>query len=212
VRRIGLANWITIIRMTLIPVFLVVLLGQFGPSETWSDWRPWLAAAVFTVLAATDAVDGYVARSRNEVTTFGKFIDPMADKLLVTAALVGLVELGSLPGWVAIVIIGRELVVSGLRMVAVAEGVVIAASPWGKVKTVFQIIALVMFILKSAPLFLPIRALFDTAAWVVMASALALTVWSAANYFYHAREVIAGPWSGPGGVRPDTGESAREAS
>ena len=120
-RKLGVANWITLIRMTLIPVFLVVLLGQYAAD--WSDWRPWLAAAVFTVLAATDAVDGYVARTRNEVTTFGKFIDPLADKLLVTAALVGLVQLGSLPGWVAIVIIGRELVVSGLRMVAVAEGV-----------------------------------------------------------------------------------------
>jgi CDP-diacylglycerol--glycerol-3-phosphate 3-phosphatidyltransferase len=195
VRKFGLANWITIIRMTFIPVFLVVLLGQFGEPATWSDWRPWLAAAVFTVLAATDAVDGYVARTRNEVTTFGKFIDPLADKLLVTAALVGLVELDSLPGWVAIVIIGRELVVSGLRMVAVAEGVVIAASPWGKVKTVFQIIALVMFILKSAPLFAPWYGLFDIAAWVVMAIALALTVWSAADYFYRARNVIAGPWS-----------------
>jgi CDP-diacylglycerol--glycerol-3-phosphate 3-phosphatidyltransferase len=195
VRKIGLANWITIVRMTLIPVFLVVLLGHFGSASTWADWRPWLAAAVFAVLAATDAVDGYVARTRNEVTTFGKFIDPLADKLLVTAALVGLVELRSLPGWVAIVIIGRELVVSGLRMVAVAEGVVIAASHWGKVKTVFQIVAVIMFILKSAPIFTPYFALVDTLTWIVMAVALALTVWSAAVYFYHAREVIAGPWS-----------------
>ncbi|HEY5468212.1 MAG TPA: CDP-diacylglycerol--glycerol-3-phosphate 3-phosphatidyltransferase [Coriobacteriia bacterium] len=193
-RRLGIANWITLIRMTLIPVFLVVLLGQYAAE--WTDWRPWLAAAVFTVLAATDAVDGYVARSRNEVTTFGKFIDPLADKLLVTAALVGLVQLGSLPGWVAIVIIGRELVVSGLRMVAVAEGVVIAASPWGKVKTVFQIIALVMFILKNAQAFAGYAEAFTIASWVVMGVALALTIWSAADYFYHAREVIAGPWSG----------------
>jgi CDP-diacylglycerol--glycerol-3-phosphate 3-phosphatidyltransferase len=189
-----MANWITLIRMTFIPVFLVVLLGQYAAD--WSDWRPWLAAAVFTVLAATDAVDGYVARSRNEVTTFGKFIDPLADKLLVTAALVGLVQLGSLPGWVAIVIIGRELVVSGLRMVAVAEGVVIAASPWGKVKTVFQIIALVMFILKNAQAFAGYADAFSVASWIVMGVALILTIWSAADYFYHAREVIAGPWSG----------------
>ena len=195
-RKLGIANWITIVRMIFIPVFLVVLLGQYAAD--WSDWRPWLAAAVFTVLAATDAVDGYVARTRNEVTTFGKFIDPLADKLLVTAALVGLVQLGSLPGWVAIVIIGRELVVSGLRMVAVAEGVVIAASPWGKVKTVFQIVALAMFILKNAQAFSSYSNAFDIASWVVMGAALLLTVWSAGDYFYHAREVIAGPWSGPG--------------
>ena len=194
-RKIGLANWITIIRMTFIPVFLVLLLGRFGEPATWADWRPWLAAAVFTVLAATDAVDGYVARSRNEVTTFGKFIDPLADKLLVTAALVGLVQLGSLPGWVAIVIIGRELIVSGLRMVAVAEGVVIAASPWGKVKTVFQIIALVAFIIKGAPIFEPWSRVADTTSWLVMIIALGLTALSAIQYFYHARDVIAGPWS-----------------
>jgi len=193
--RLGLANWITIVRMTFIPVFLVVLLGEFGERATWDDWRPWLAAAVFTVLAATDAVDGYIARSRNQITTFGKFIDPLADKLLVTAALVGLVELHSLPGWAAIVIIGRELVVSGLRMVAVAEGVVIAASHWGKVKTWFQIVAVIMFILKTAPIFQPYVTPVDVASWTVMGIALLLTVWSAVVYFYHAREVIAGPWS-----------------
>jgi nicotinamide-nucleotide amidase len=206
VRKLGLANLITLLRMTFIPVFLVLLLGEFGSrAGGWDDWRPWLAAAVFTVLAATDAVDGSVARSRNEVTTFGKFIDPLADKLLVTAALVGLVQLGSLPGWVAIVIIGRELIVSGLRMVAVAEGVVIAASSWGKVKTVFQVIALVMFILKSAPVFASWSALADAASWTVMVVALALTVWSAADYFYHARQVIAGPWSGGEPDRPAEG-------
>ena len=100
----------------------------------------------------TDAVDGYLARSRNEVTTFGKFIDPLADKLLVTAALIGLVQLGELPAWIAILIISREFIVSGLRMVAVAEGkVVIAASNLGKLKTVTQIIAIVMFIVKGSP-------------------------------------------------------------
>jgi nicotinamide-nucleotide amidase len=204
VRKLGLANWITLVRMTFIPVFLVLLLGEFGSPASWGDWRPWLAAAVFTVLAATDAVDGYVARTRNEVTTFGKFIDPLADKLLVTAALIGLVQLGSLPGWVAIVIIGRELIVSGLRMVAVAEGVVIAASPWGKVKTWFQIIALVMFILKGTPVFAPWSDAANVAAWVVMSAALLLTVWSAADYFYHARDAIAGPWSRAGtAIAPD---------
>jgi CDP-diacylglycerol--glycerol-3-phosphate 3-phosphatidyltransferase len=182
--------------MTFIPVFLVFLLGQFGSDPTWVAWRPWLAAAVFTVLAATDAVDGYLARSRNEVTTFGKFIDPLADKLLVMAALVGLVQLGTLPGWVAIVILSRELIVSGLRMVAVAEGVVIAASAWGKVKTVFQIVAIVAFILMEAPI-IPATLLPQVrfVAWTIMAAALVLTAVSAVQYFYHARDVIAGPWS-----------------
>lgn len=195
-RRLGLANTITLLRMTFIPVFLVFLLAHFGGSPAWVVWRPWLAAAVFTVLAATDAVDGYVARTRGEVTTFGKFIDPLADKLLVTAALVGLVQLGTLPGWIAIVIISREFIVSGLRMVAVAEGLVIAAAPSGKVKTVFQIIAIVMFILKGARIF-PTSWLtvIDGASWAVMGIALVLTVVSAAEYFYHAREIIAGPWS-----------------
>jgi CDP-diacylglycerol--glycerol-3-phosphate 3-phosphatidyltransferase len=201
VKKLGLANWITLIRMTLIPVFLVFLLGQFGGSPAWVAWRSWLAAIVFIVLASTDAVDGYVARARNEVTTFGKFIDPLADKLLVTAALVGLVQLGDLPGWIAIVIISRELVVSGLRMVAVAEGKVIAASVWGKVKTVFQIMAIVGFIVKDSPslsTYATARGAeaFGVLSWVVMSAAIGLTIVSAVQYFYHARHIITGPWSG----------------
>jgi CDP-diacylglycerol--glycerol-3-phosphate 3-phosphatidyltransferase len=194
VARLGWANSITLVRIVLIPVFLVVLLGGMP------NWGPWLAAAVFTLLAVTDAVDGYVARARNEVTTFGKFIDPLADKLLVTAALVALVDLGRLPSWIAIVIISRELIVSGLRMVAVAEGKIIAASVYGKLKTVFQIIAIVGFIVKDSPLapmlFTPTGAkVLSDAAWVVMGIAVLVTVASAVDYFYHARDVIAGPWS-----------------
>jgi nicotinamide-nucleotide amidase len=190
-RRLGWANTITLIRIVLIPVFLVVLLGRMP------NWGPWLAALVFTLLAITDAVDGYVARARNEVTTFGKFIDPLADKLLVTA----LVDLGPLPSWIAIVIISRELIVSGLRMVAVAEGKVIAASVYGKLKTVFQIIAIVGFIVKDSPLVTQYLGAagargFDLLADVVMALAIAMTVISAVDYFYKARDVIAGPWNG----------------
>ncbi|MDO8915230.1 MAG: CDP-diacylglycerol--glycerol-3-phosphate 3-phosphatidyltransferase [Coriobacteriia bacterium] len=200
-KNLGLANWITLVRMTFIPVFLVFLLGQFGGNPVWVAARPWLAAIVFIILAVTDVVDGYVARTRNEVTTFGKFIDPLADKLLVTAALVGLVQLGNLPGWIAIVIISRELVVSGLRMVAVAEGKVIAASAWGKVKTVFQIIAIVGFIVKDSPslsAYATARGAeaFGVLSWVVMSLAIALTIVSAVQYFYHARHIITGPWSG----------------
>ncbi len=192
------ANIVTIARILLIPLFLVLLLTTF---TGW--WAPWLAAIVFAVLAGTDAVDGYLARSRNEVTTFGKFIDPLADKLLVTAALIGLVQLSELPAWIAILIISREFIVSGLRMVAVAEGkVVIAASNLGKLKTVTQIVAIVMFIVKGSPVVE--RAVgvqgamwFGVLAWVTMLAALVLTIWSMVDYFYHARAVLAGPWRLP---------------
>lgn len=189
------ANTVTIVRMVFIPVFVVSMLAGMP------YWGPVLAAALFTLLAATDAVDGYLARSRNEVTTFGKFIDPLADKLLVTAALVALVELGELPSWIALIIISREFIVSGLRMVAVAEGKVIAASRYGKAKTVFQVIAIVGFIVKdSVPLERLLSgagsAAFEYTAWGFMAVAVALTLASMFDYFYHARDVLAGPWEG----------------
>lgn len=203
IRNLNLANRVTLARVVLIPVFLVVLLGE---PPSWLDvpgwWRsaqPWLAALIFIVLAASDAVDGYLARSRNEVTTFGKFIDPLADKLLVTAALVALVDLGRLPSWIALVIISRELVVSGLRMVAVAEGRVIAASHFGKIKTVLQISAIVAFLLKGSSLLGAAlgaggRLAFDAVAWTVMAAALVMTIVSMVDYFYHARDILTGPW------------------
>lgn len=187
------ANRVTLLRMIFIPVFVVTLLA------TMPDWGPVWAAGLFTLLAITDGVDGYLARTRNEVTTFGKFLDPLADKLLVTAALVALVELGSLPSWIALVIISREFIVSGLRMVAVAEGKVIAASAYGKAKTVFQVLAIIAFIVKdSAPVerLLGQRgaALLGSASWLLMGIAITLTVVSMIDYFYHARDVISGPW------------------
>jgi len=223
--RITAATWVTLVRMVLIPVFLVVLLSD------WPAWlhvaapiavlKPWLAALVFTVLAATDGVDGYLARSRNEVTTFGKFLDPLADKLLVTAALLALVELGVLPAWIAFVIISREFIVSGLRMVASAEGEVIAASWYGKVKTVFQIIAIVMFIVKDSATVASLGESFasfvQVTAWAVMGAAVALTILSMIDYFYHARDVLVGPWSSPSvreaaGRRLEAEALAEEAS
>jgi nicotinamide-nucleotide amidase len=202
------ANVVTIARMVFIPVFLLVLLAD------WPRWfnapplvytlRPWIAAAVFGVLAATDGVDGYLARSRNEVTTFGKFLDPLADKLLVTAALLALVEMRVLPAWIALVIISREFIVSGLRMVASAEGTVIAASWYGKLKTVLQIIAIIMFIVKDslliATLGLQLELWFQVTSWCVMGAAVVMTIVSMADYFIHAREVLVGPWTD--GVAP----------
>jgi CDP-diacylglycerol--glycerol-3-phosphate 3-phosphatidyltransferase len=198
------ANTVTLARVVLIPVFMVALLSD------WPQWihatglvaslQGWIAAAVFTLLAATDGVDGYLARSRNEVTTFGKFIDPLADKLLVTAALLALVEMGILPGWIALIVIAREFIVSGLRMVASAEGTVIAASWFGKLKTVLQIIAIVMFIVKDSSLIARAGNDFETfvqaASWTVMGAAVMVTVLSMVDYFRHASDVLIGPWTG----------------
>lgn len=194
----SIANRVTLARVVFIPIFLAILLARLPV------WGPWLAAAIFALLAATDAVDGYLARSRNEVTTFGKFIDPIADKLLVTAALVALVELGRLPSWIAVLIISRELVVSGLRLVAVAEGRVIAASVWGKAKTVLQTVAIVSFIVKDSSVIVQAAGqagahAFGVAAWVVMVAAMLATVASMVDYFYHARDILAGPWTSGGG-------------
>jgi len=191
-RDINLANRITILRMVFIPVFLVVLLGELPHGIVAPSWwlvaQPWLAALIFAILAATDAVDGHIARSRGQITTFGKFIDPLADKLLVTAALV--VDLERLPSWIALVIISRELVVSGLRMVAVAEGRVIAASSHGKVKTVLQVVAIVCFLLKDSALLQDLLG--------VMGAAIVMTVLSMIDYFYHARDILTGPWEREG--------------
>lgn len=206
-RDINLANRITILRMVFIPVFLVVLLGELPRGIVAPSWwlvaQPWLAALIFAILAATDAVDGHIARSRGQITTFGKFIDPLADKLLVTAALVALVDLERLPSWIALVIISRELVVSGLRMVAVAEGRVIAASSHGKVKTVLQVVAIVCFLLKDSALLQDLlgttgQQLFGTVSWVIMGAAIVMTVLSMIDYFYHARDILTGPWEQEG--------------
>lgn len=198
------ANIVTTIRIALIPIFVVVFLAP------WPGWfpdlamqdalelaKPWLAAVVFALLAFTDSVDGYLARSRNEVTTLGKFLDPLADKILVAAALLALVELHELPAWVVLVIITREFLVSGLRMVVSAEGHVIAASPWGKVKTVTQIIAVILFIIKSnQDLALDMGSSYGVlyyGSWVVMIVALLLTLFSMADYFYKASVALALP-------------------
>lgn len=197
------ANTVTIVRVILIPVFLVALLADW---PTWLEvppwvraFKPWIAAAVFTLLAASDGVDGYLARSRNEITTFGTFIDPLADKLLVSAALLALIELDVLPAWIAFVIISREFIVSGLRMVASAEGLVIPASTYGKLKTVVQSCAIVMFIVKDSSLIAArtggLSPAIGAVSWAVMGLAVVLTLVSMIDYFRHAADVLVGPWT-----------------
>jgi len=198
------ANIVTSIRIALIPIFVVVFLAPW-PSwfpdvslrHTLEFFKPWIAAAIFALLAFTDSMDGYLARSRNEVTTLGKFLDPLADKILVAAALLALVELNELPAWVVLIIIAREFLVSGLRMVVSADGHVIAASPLGKVKTVTQVIAVICFIVKSnqnlAAAIGDYYDLLNLGAWLVMGVALLLTLLSMVDYFYKAGEALGIP-------------------
>lgn len=138
----NLANKLTLIRIFLVPIFLVFIGISEIPHGTF------IATFIFILASLTDKLDGYIARSRNQITNFGKFMDPLADKLLVTTALISLVELQVVPSWAAIVIIAREFAVSGLRTVAASEGKVIAASWWGKIKTVVQIIAIILCLLQ----------------------------------------------------------------
>ncbi len=139
----NLANKLTMIRIILVPVFLVFLIVKGIP------YGSFIATFIFILASITDKLDGYIARSRNMITNFGKFMDPLADKLLVTSALICLVELDVIQGWAAIIIIAREFAVSGLRAIAAAEGKVIAACWWGKIKTVIQIIAIILCLLQE---------------------------------------------------------------
>ena len=192
------ANIVTAVRILLIPLFVVAIIS---PWPDWLDfwpeahiWKPWVAAFVFIALSATDSVDGYLARSRNEITDLGKFMDPLADKILVTAALLALIEMGSLPSWVALVIITREFIVSGIRMVAATQGAVIAASWYGKAKTVFQMVAIVLFIIKDSHV---VRTFSDVLhdglylfSWAIMFIAVVLTILSMVDYFLKAKTVL----------------------
>jgi CDP-diacylglycerol--glycerol-3-phosphate 3-phosphatidyltransferase len=173
-RAVTLPNWISIGRILLIPVFMAALLGALPQGD-------YLALAVFAVAALTDSLDGYLARSRRSITTFGVFLDPLADKLLISAALVSLVELGRLAAWVAMVIIAREFAVTGLRMIAARQDVVIAASNWGKVKTIMQVLAVMALITDER---------VGTATTVLVLATVAITIWSGLEYFIRARDVL----------------------
>lgn len=171
---LNLPNFLTVLRILLVPVIVVALLDETPDGDI-------LAAVVFAVAAFTDGLDGYIARSRGDVTTFGKLMDPIADKLLVTAALVSLVSLNRIAAWVAMVIIAREFAVSGLRMVAAEQGVVLPASWLGKLKTVLQVGAIFALIaVDPAPL----------AVDLLVYLAVAATVISGADYFFGLRRHV----------------------
>ncbi|MHB9148718.1 MAG: CDP-diacylglycerol--glycerol-3-phosphate 3-phosphatidyltransferase [Thermoleophilia bacterium] len=205
----NLPNAITFFRILLIPVFMVFLLGAlpFGDDPARSDeLSALISAGIFVLAAASDSLDGYFARRRRQVTVLGAFLDPLADKLLVSAALLALIELHRLSAWVAMVIIAREFAVSGLRMVAAAESVIIPASRWGKAKTASQMAAILAVILE------PSYTIWGrTISWYLIALAVALTVWSGADYFLKARERLHLPETRPV-VAPNPGRSSDRGS
>lgn len=180
--KMNLANKITMVRFLLVPVF-VLLITLF---DGW--FADLLAGLVFIVASCTDFIDGYIARSRGMVTTFGKFMDPLVDKILVTAALVALVAMARIPAWVVILILAREFAITGLRTVAVSEGVVIAASKLGKWKTTFQMVAIALLLLYTLP-GLPTTLIF-TLGQVLMYVALVLTLLSGWDYLKGCKDLL----------------------
>ena len=180
---VTLANGITLLRILLIPVFMVFMLGL-----DVIPYRDAIAVTIFVLAAATDKLDGYLARSRNAVTVLGTFLDPLADKLLITAALLSLVELGRISAWIAMVIISREFAVSGLRLVAAVEHVVIPSSGFGKFKTFSQIVAVTALILPEFG-YIYGRPL----SWYLIIIAALITVASGIDYFLKARDRLRMP-------------------
>ena len=171
-------NKLTVARMIMVPFFVLFMLAGFAGTA-----GKWIALAIFVVASLTDYLDGHLARKYNLVTDFGKFMDPLADKLLVCSALICLVELDRLAAWIVIVIIGREFIISGFRLVAADNGVVIAASYWGKFKTVSQMIMIILMIMNLGGFFYVLEQIF---VWL----AVALTVISLVDYLYKNRNVL----------------------
>ncbi|SFC74153.1 CDP-diacylglycerol--glycerol-3-phosphate 3-phosphatidyltransferase [Clostridium uliginosum] len=191
----NLANKLTLIRIFLVPFFLMFITVKGIP------YGRSIATFIFIVASLTDKLDGYIARRRNQVTNFGKFMDPLADKLLVTTALICLVEMHLVPSWAAVIIIAREFAVSGLRTIAASEGRVIAASWWGKIKTVIQIIAIILLLMQanmrdSAYLRnLVVNSefwnnFFHIVPGIILKAAVVITILSGYEYFKNNKETI----------------------
>lgn len=173
----NLANKITVFRVLLIPVFMAVLLTELFADPT----RRYLALGIFIIASLTDMLDGYIARSRNMITNLGKFMDPLADKLLVAAAMIALVELGDLAAWVVILILSREFIVTGFRVVAASANIVIAAGWWGKVKTFTQMLMIIFLLLGIT------GGIFDIINGTLVTLAVIFTVIS--GYEYIAKNI-----------------------
>ena len=175
----NLPNKLTILRVIMIPFFVFFLLSGVGGSAS-----KWIALVIFAAASITDTLDGYIARRDNLITDFGKFMDPLADKLLVCSALICFVELDKLPAWMVIIIIAREFIISGFRLVASDNGIVIAASWWGKIKTVVQMLMSVLLILNFS------GTVIDIVEYVFIYAAIILTVVSLIDYLYKNWKVL----------------------
>ena len=175
----NLANKLTILRVALIPFFVF-----FMSTDMWGAVGRWVALTIFCIASITDLIDGYLARKYNCITTFGKFMDPLADKLLVGAALICLVGLELLPAWVVVVIISREFIISGFRLVASDKGIVIAASLWGKVKTTFHITMIIVLIADFG-------GLFYILGQILIWASLLITVISLVDYILKNKDAFA---------------------
>ncbi len=188
-----LANKITVLRIFLVPIFMIFLLIKI-------PYGPLIAAGIFILAASTDGLDGYVARKQKTVTTLGKFLDPLADKLLITSALISLVGLGHLNPWIAVLIISREYAVTGLRLISASEGIIISASKLGKLKTISQIVAVVAIIIDSAFETVWFQQIISNTyiayypseimAAVTLFIAVILTIISGIDYFYKNKKII----------------------
>lgn len=166
----NLPNKLTVLRVLMVPFFVLFMLTDLGGAA-----NKWIALAIFVVASLTDLLDGKIARKYNLVTNFGKFMDPLADKLLVCSAMICLIEKGSLASWIVIVIIAREFIISGFRLVASDNGIVIAASYWGKFKTVFQMAMVIVLIMD-------LGGAFDVIGQALIWISLALTIISLIDY------------------------------
>ena len=194
----NLPNKLTIIRMLLVPIMVIIPFLNIQGDWMGVPTTYWIINAIFIIASITDKLDGYLARSRNQVTTFGKFLDPLADKILVLTAMIMLVEFGKLPAWIPIIVLTREFIVSGYRLIAVEKGgKVIAASVWGKLKTVTQMLAIILAFIDVNPFFAFANGnltggilIINASASILMIISVIATIFSGVDYIKGGKELL----------------------
>jgi len=202
--KLNIPNKITLLRIFMVPVFMIFalpfpdilleisffkpILSQLNAVRSFlAQYGNYIAAIIFILAACTDSLDGYLARKNNQITALGQFLDPIADKLLVTGALIALVERSEITSWIVLIVVGRDLIVNGLRFIAAVEGKVIAASKWGKIKTLAQMIAIVAVMLDNFPL--NYITDFDFGSYAMLAAVIA-TIFSGIHYIYINKHIF----------------------